>query len=265
MGAMATAGPWVAWTQGESSTNMANWSVRLWNRDTGALTTVASSQQPDGSFLAGQQPLPVLRDGLLAWSQPTAQRAGVNESEVRVLELASGRVSSVASGRVSNPVFAGSWLVWGRRALGGTYSLEAVEAMTREPVELPPALRDPGSISYLAGSSRYLAWSAEGLLQLTVWDLATSRSRRYDAPDIKHYLQFLQLAGHYLFWYGGITSSILDLDTGGAFDVIGSVGGSEDRIAIEQPAATVDKGAFTSSRVGIISMTEAPGVPTCSP
>ena len=265
LAAMAMARSWVAWTQGESATNMSNWTLRVWNRDTRTSTTVASSRQPDGSFVAGQQPIPVVRDGLLAWAQPTGRTAGVNESEVRVLDLASGRVSTVASGRVSNPVFAGSWLVWGRRAQDGAYSFEAVDSMTLQKVELPAALRNPGSIAHLTGSARYLAWSAEGLLKVTVWEIGGSRGKQYDSPDIKHYLQFLQLAGHYLLWYGGITSSILDLETGAAFDVVGSVGGSEGSIAVEQPSATVSKGAFASSRVSVVSMTDAPGVPKCSP
>lgn len=257
---------WLVWSQGDSNTNMADWSVRTLDRTTGSLATIATSRLSDGTLAFGQQPLPVIRDGLAAWAQPITRPGTINESEVRAVDLETGRTSVLATGRVSNPVFAGSLLVWARRTDdGGRYAFEAVDATTRQPVPLPSALQQPGSIAYLAGSAGHFAWSSEGLLQVTVWSVATNELRRYAAPDIKHYLQFLQLAGHYLLWYGGITSSVLDLESGSGFDVAGSVAGSDNWIAFEEPVRAPAKGESVSSIVSRIALSTAPSIPRCGP
>ena len=252
---------WVVWSQGDSATNMSDWSVRAFNQRTAATITLATSHLPDGTLLFGQQPLPVVRGVLAAWAQPQPLRGSVNESEVRVVDLTSGQVTVLTSGRVSSPVFAGPLLVWARRDQDGSrYSLEAVDPDTLKPVALPAPLSDPGSIVYLAGSSQHLAWSAEGLQQLTVWTFGSGQLRRYSAPDIKHYFQFLQLAGPYVLWYGGITSTVLDLDSNAGFDVGGTVAGSDQWLALEEPASPVAKGEFASSRIARLSTATAPPI-----
>jgi len=258
--------PFVVWSQGDSTTNIADWSVRSWNQNTGAATTIATSHLPDGTLLFGQQPIPVVRQSLAAWAQPLPRRGSVNESEVRVIDLGSGRITVLATGRVSNPVFAGSLLIWARRdESGDRYSFEAADPLSLQSAQLPAALKNPGSIVYLAGSSRYLAWSAEGLLTASVWTVGTSEIRSYSAPDIKHYFQFLHLAGHYLLWYGGITSSLLDLDSASGFDQSGSLAGSDDWIAFEEPTGAAAKGQFISSRLYRLSVNAAPTLRGCTP
>lgn len=262
---MAVDLPWVAWTQGESDTNAFDWTLQVWNAATDSVTAVATSHLPDGTFVFGQQPLPVLRGSMLSWAQPRPPSGTTNEAEVRVVELTTGRVTVLSSGRVSNPVFAGELLVWARRDEAGRYSFEAADAATLQRAALPAALAEPGSIMYLAGSRDLLAWSAEGLLQLAVWRIGSNQRREYTAPDIKHYFQFLGLADHFLFWYGGITSSILDLDTAAGFDVAGSVGGSDQFIAVERPTKPAAKGEFVASQLARVATADAPPVPRCSP
>lgn len=82
-------------------------------------------------------------------------------------------------------------------------------------------------------------------------------------PDIRHYLQFLQLAGRYLVWDSGMPSSVLDLETGGAFDVQGSLAGSEEMIVKEEPVGPAPKGEFVASRVSSISLSAATAIPSC--
>jgi hypothetical protein len=156
----------------------------------------------------------------------------------------------LASGRVSAPVYAGNLLVWGERDDAGLYSFKAVEAATLEPAHLPSALRDPASIIYLTGSRDWFAWTVQGLQEVNVWRVGSAERRTYRAPDIKHYFQFMQFTGDYLLWYSGVTSAILDLDTGALVDVGGSLAAGDDLIVMEQPVVpTHVKGTFVASRV----------------
>jgi len=56
--------------------------------------------------------------------------------------------------------------------------------------------------------------------------------------DSRHPFQFLHLAGDFLFWYGGTTSSVLDLRSGAAIDIDGTVTGSADWIVTARTEAT---------------------------
>jgi hypothetical protein len=229
LGALAAQGPWVVWEQLNSKTNLADWSVHDLNRTTGRKVDLATSRLADGTFAPGQQPLPVLRNGVVAWAQPVKGGA-----EVRVVDLDSGRGRTLDSGRVSSPVYAGSYLVWAK--LDGAYSLHAADAETLEPAQLPEALRRLGSVAYLGGSPELLAWSSHDTTTLNVWRFGTGTLTSY-TTDSHHPFQFLHVAGDFLLWYGGITSSVLDLRSGAAFDVAGTVTGSPEWIVTATPAA----------------------------
>ena len=258
MGWMAVELPWVVWEQSNSQTNLSDWSLVAWNRDTGARSTIATSRLADGSFLFGQPPLPAIRKGVVTWAQPLPKRGDVNESEIHIRDLASGRDVVVASGRVGAPVFAGGDLVWARRDPDGAYSFQATDATTLRAAELPDALREPGPILYVAGSAHLIAWSGDSSQSVRVLDLDTRQLVEYRAPDLSHSFQFLQLAGHYLLYYGGASSTVLDLGTGVGFDVAGSLAGSEERIVKEEPAGAIaQKGQVTSSRISGISLAAA--------
>ena len=66
---IAVSPPWLAWTQGNSTRNLFDWTVYARNLDSGETLTLATSRRPDGAFLPGQQPVLSLRASQLAWSQ----------------------------------------------------------------------------------------------------------------------------------------------------------------------------------------------------
>jgi hypothetical protein len=167
------------------------WTVRGWNQSSRTSFPVATSKLADGGYVAGQQPLPVIRNGVVAWTQPIPSTAGHVQGEVRLMDLSTGRQSTVASGRISSPVFAGPYLVWARIADDGPYSLEAIEAISRRQVTLPDRMRHPASVAYLAGSAQYLAWTSEERLELFVWQVNSARHLDLLMPDTRHHFQFL--------------------------------------------------------------------------
>jgi hypothetical protein len=265
MGAMAVDPPWVVWEELDSQTNLNDWSIHVWNLTSGTGWVLATSRLSNGNYVTGQQPLPVVRNGSGAWAQPVPGSGRYNVAQVRVADLSTGRVSTLDTGRVSSPVYAGRYLVWGKIDSAGRYHLRVVDAASYKPVITPGPLRNPGPILYLAGSPEYLAWSSGDLNTLTVWPAGTARLLKFTQSDSGHPFEFLQLAGHFVLWYTGNGSSVLDLRTGDAFDVRGSVAGSADAIAIEQPAGQPPtKGAIVSSRVSTLATAAMPGIRVCA-
>ncbi|WP_212823226.1 hypothetical protein [Catellatospora sp. TT07R-123] len=238
LGALAVDESWVVWEQLDSKTNLADWSVHAANRTTGENVRIADSHGP-GGFLPGQQPLPVLRHGSVAWAQPVLAGGGALHAELRVFDLARRTTRVLDSGRLSSPVYAGGLLVWAKVDDATRYSLHAVDEVTLQPVELPPAIQRPKSVAYLGGSADRLVWSSGDSQTLEQWDFNAAKLTRYTLTDRSHVFQFLQVAGDYLLWYGGTTASVLDLTTGAAFDTPGTVAGSAQWIVNARPGAVI--------------------------
>jgi hypothetical protein len=258
IGAMAADALWLVWVQLDSQTDLSGWSIHAWNRSTGAATVLADSRLPGGGHVAGQQPIPVLRNGFAAWAQPAPNRTGEAGAELRVVDLNTGSAVTAARGRLSSPVYAGQYLVWGTVTTAG-YRLQVVDADTLRPAALPGQPPHPVSIGYLAGSEQYLAWSDAEDTGLTVWRIGSSNVDHFTARDGRHFFQFLALAGQFLVWFAAASSSVLDLSTGAGFDVPGTVTGSPDWIVTATPDAT----GTAPSLVSRLPTRNAPRIPGC--
>lgn len=262
--AIAVELPWVVWTQGESNTNFNDWTVRAWDQRTGIVAQLSTSHRSDGSFVSGQPPTPAVVNGMAAWAQSVASPGAPIDNELRVRTLATGREIVLAHGTVSSPVFALGRLIWGRKSADGKFSFEAADPATMQLAVLPSGLSEPGPIGSLAGSPTRLAWSSDALQEATVYDQATNRRTVYRSPDINHYMQFLQLSAHYLLSYGGVTATVIDLDTAHSFDVNGTVSGSEQTLVIEEPSRPANgKGDFVASRLTAFPTAALPPIPRC--
>lgn len=115
MSAMAVDPPWVVWTEVDSQntveTNLNDWTVHVWNLEQGAGRLLATSRLSDGKYVTGQEPVPVVRNGVAAWAQPVPSPDRYNRAQVRAVDLATGKMITLDMGRVSSPVYAGSYLV----------------------------------------------------------------------------------------------------------------------------------------------------------
>jgi hypothetical protein len=254
LGWMVAEAPWLVWEEGDSTTDLGSWSLHAWDQLTGHQTLLAQSGGENEPH--GPPPFPTLRGTTVAWAQPVEGRGPLPRAQVHLFDLARGHDRVLATGTVSSPVFAGPYLIWARLDGQGRTILQAVEASSLRSVTLPGDLAHPGSVGYLAGSSRYLAWSSSDLAQLTVWKVGSDHYATYTS-DLRHPFQFLQLAGHFVLWFGGTTSSILDLETGAAFDVPGTIAGSQQTIVTSNPVS----GA--GARVSAIPLAELGPEPSC--
>jgi hypothetical protein len=196
-------------------------------------------------------------------AQPIGQ-PGAKEvvSQLRLVDLASGRSRILAEGRVSSPVVAGPDLVWASASSSGRFDHHAVDATTTAAVTLPSTLGDPGSIGFLGGSADTLAWSSSDGTQLTVWSRGSGTRRRFRSEDGVHFFQFLQLAGPYLAWFAAGSSAIMDVRTGAGFDVAGSVSAAVDDLVIA-PVAVRKGAAPAAGHVTRVRLSSAPRLPGC--
>ncbi len=264
IGAMEVDPPWVVWEELDSQTNLNDWTIHVWNQRTGTARLLATSRLSNGTYVNGQQPEPVVGNGVAAWAQPVPSLDRHNKAQVRAVDLATGTVFTLDTGRVSSPVFAGPYLVWGKIDSAGRNLLRVADAENFRPVATPAALRDPGSLLYLAGSRQYLAWSSADLNTLTVWPVGTDRLLRFTQSNSGRPFQFLELTGHFVLWYTGVGSSVLDLRTGNGFDMAGSGAASADAITVQEQFKQPPKGSFASVRVSTLATAAMPAIRTCS-
>jgi hypothetical protein len=252
---MSYANDWLVWSQGESHSELGIWSIQAWNTQTHEKRQLATSRLADGTYLTGELAFPVVGHGYVAWNQPVTNTS----ADVRVYRFATKTMTTLDSGYVSSPVFAGTYLVWGR---GQSTSDSAAEfrfadATTLAPAVAPPALSRQYPLTYLAGSPDYMLWIAlpqtvtPSNSTMSVDELATGRVTEYGAQD--HYLQFPTLAGPYFVWAGGDRNSVVDLRTASGFDIPlpGGVSAAGDTIVVAK-IADFNKGSAASTSIAVV-------------
>jgi len=198
---MSFADGWLAWPQD----GVGGSSIQLWNAAKHERREIATSGPADAA----------VGDGEVAWIEP----AGDQSSALRVFQLASGKTVSLDSGNLGAPVFAGSHLVWTKTEPGAqAAAFVFADAATLQPETVPAELAGVRGIANLGGSSQRLIWTASaGNRAWVVDDLSVAVIRTY--PTGSHYAQFPQLADPYLAWFGAVTNSLVDLETGVGFDL----------------------------------------------
>jgi hypothetical protein len=242
---------WLAWAQGESRSVLGIWSIQVWNSQTHEKRQIATSRLADGSYLTGQLVFPVVGHGYVAWNQPVSTVS----ADVRVYRFAPRTTTTVDSGYVSSPVFAGSYLVWGKKSAAPDSPAEFrfADAATLEPMAGPAQLSRPYAATYLAGSSDYMLWIAAPRVvspsNSMMWVDALGPGRVTEFGAANHVLQFPTIAGSYLIWFGGDKNSIVDLHTASGFDIPlpSGVAAAGDTIVVAKIANLSKVGAGTTT------------------
>lgn len=254
-GWMGYADGWLVWSQAESHDTLGIWSIQAWNAKTHERRQLATSRLADGTYLTGQLAFPIVGHGYVAWNQPVTNTS----ADLRVYRFATKTMTTLDSGYVSSPVFAGTYLVWGKGQASSDPAAEFrfADATTLAPVVAPPALSRSYPLTYLAGSPDYLLWiaveqtSGPDNTVMSVDDLATGQVTEYSAKD--HYLQFPTLAGPYFVWFGADKNSVVDLRTGSGFDIPlpGGVSAGGDTIVVAT-IANFNKSAPSSTTISVV-------------
>jgi hypothetical protein len=227
---------WLVWSQAESHSELGIWSMQAWNTHTHERRQLATSRLADGTYLTGELAFPVVGQGYVAWNQPISNTS----ADVRVYRFATKTTTTLDSGYVSSPVFAGTYLVWGKKQTTSDPAAEFrfADATTLALVVGPPSLSGRFPLNYMAGSPDYMLWiglgqtSSPSSTAMSVDELATGHVSEYSTQD--HYLQFPTLAGPYFVWFGADRNSVVDLRTASGFDIPlpGGVSAAGDTIVV---------------------------------
>jgi len=255
-GAVSASPPWVAWVRATGMNGFGPWTLEARDLDTGERLTVAT-----GTAGLPNPGTPAMRGTELAWVQPTSVDLTARAAELRVVDLATRRQSTLDSGAVGPPVFAGPYLVWTRAGAGGQAMLQAVDAATLLPAALPERLRQQTGITALAGSATSLFWNTDAH-HGTAWRMDRDQLTTFTV-DEQHRLQYFGLAGHFLAWQSGRPAGlVMDLDTGGGYEMPGVLAGSDAAIVMAVPlGASNPKSGAPGSTVRVLA--GAPAIPGC--
>ncbi len=262
--------PWVVWQEGDSQYQESDWSIHAWNQLTGRTETLATSQSGAGGFVTGQPPAPVVWSGLASWAQPVIG----GSYDLVLANLSGGPMRTLAVGKLSSPVIAGPYLVWAEQSATGETYFHAIYTSTLKPAPLPPALRGPQSVLYLAGSTRYLAWSNSTINTLMVWRVGSTHFDEF-APTVPKYgspnFQFLQIAGPYVLWYGGYAPLAIDVRTGHGFLVpqgLAALVGNDSWLVgggpVSAPSSSKSMPGPFKLRLVRVATTSVPAIPACA-
>jgi hypothetical protein len=252
---MSYADGWLVWSQGQAYDALGIWTIKAWNTQTHEKRQLSTSRLPDGTYLTGQLAFPVVGHGYVAWNQPVSNTS----ADVRVYRFATKTMTTLDSGYVSSPVFAGTYLVWGKgqAASDPLAEFRFADATTLAPVVAPLALSRQYPLTYMAGSPDYMLWIAlpqtltPNNSAMSVDELATGRVTEYGAQD--HYLQFPTLAGPYFVWASGDRNSVVDLRTASGFDIPlpGGVSAAGDTIVVATLAGFT-KSSVSSTSISVV-------------
>jgi hypothetical protein len=258
---------WLAWAQGESHSELGIWSVQVWNTQTHEKRQIATSRLADGTYLTGQLVYPVVGHGYVAWNQPMSNTS----ADVRVYRFATSTITTLDSGYVSSPVFAGGYLVWGKKSAAADSLAEFrfADAATLDRVAGPAELSRASAATYLTGSSDYMLWIAiprvlsPNTSMMWVDALGTGRVTEYGATN--HVLQFPTIAGPYLVWFGGDKNSIVDLRTASGFDIPlpGGVAAGGDTIVVAK-IANLSKISASTTTLSVIHPSRMSRLAACA-
>lgn len=133
-------GRWVAWEQTTSLQTLDEFTVYAWDSATGRLRTLGRSLAgPGGVAWPSPWHPPAVSGHYAAWAQGYGPEG---EVEVRLADLATGRVRVVREGHTQPPFFDGNLLVWPESDRPGAQTtLHAISLATGRPAVVPPVLR----------------------------------------------------------------------------------------------------------------------------
>jgi hypothetical protein len=232
VGWMAANEQTLTWLTYDSASDPSKWSLYVSDPQGAGVRKVAGSSedQADGQGRATQ---PALVQDRLAW---TEWRQSSDTFDLRVLNLSTGKATTVATGELAPPVAMGDLFVWPQQAKSQEWTFRAVDASTLHPVRLPAGLPTyDGGIGQVAATTDRLIWGSSDYLNLNVWDRRSGRVDRYQTDTSSgHVFQFMKPTGNLLTWDASWPYSLMDVRTGRFYDVGKDVGlaAGDGRVAI---------------------------------
>ncbi len=114
---------WLAWSEATDQPTFFDWTMFLYNRDTGQVAELASApRDATGHAAPGPNTPRVVSKGYVIWSQPLApitqgNDASLKNAVVRLKDLATGQITTLAT-RAGQSTLAWPWAAWGQITSG---------------------------------------------------------------------------------------------------------------------------------------------------
>jgi hypothetical protein len=107
---------WVAWSEADDAAYF-DWTLFLYNRDTGQTTEVAAAPKVNGQPVSGPNTPPIISGGHMIWSQPIGpvkqgDSASLQNAVVKLEDLSTGKITTLATG-AGLSTLSWPWAAWG--------------------------------------------------------------------------------------------------------------------------------------------------------
>jgi len=158
-------GRWLVWAQTYSLASLDGFTMYAWDAAGGRLRRIGHSLEgPGGVPWPSPWHPPAVSGHFAAWAQGYGPGGLV---QIRLADLAAGRVTVIRRGHVQPPFFDGGLVVWPESDRPGTQTtLHAYRLATGRLVPLPPVLRAVHGTEFVATDGTRTAYLSPGLTRL---------------------------------------------------------------------------------------------------
>ena len=156
---------WIAWSEADDPTYF-DWTLFLYNRDTGQTTEVAAVPKVNGQPVSGPNTPPVISGGHMIWSESLApvkqgDAASLQNAVVKLEDLSTGKITTLATGAGLSTM---SWpqAAWGvyPTQSGAQGHMEIKNLQTGQDIYFPQQpstfALDSASVAYDDGDAAFL-------------------------------------------------------------------------------------------------------------
>lgn len=146
---------WIAWSEADDAAAF-DWTLFLYNRDTGQTTVVAAAPKVNGQPVSGPNTPPVISGGHMIWSESLApvkqgDAASLQNAVVMLDDLSTGKITTLATS-AGQSTLSWPWVAWEQLASTGSGSVRFKNLETGQEARLPQL---PATIAVNGASVAY--------------------------------------------------------------------------------------------------------------
>jgi len=214
----ASGGQWLAWEETYSLSTLDKFTVYAWNSATGRLLTLGHSLNgPNKSPWPSPWHPPAVSSDYAAWAQGYGPGGVV---EIRLADLATGRVRVIRQGHTQPPFFDGNLVVWPESDRPGAQTtLHAFSLKTMKPVTLPTVLRPVHGTEFVVTDGTRTAYLNPGMTSLFYSPAQGVPAREVLSLPSGDYFSALAMSPGTLAWTTTAATYVASTRTGGYVQV----------------------------------------------
>ena len=235
----ASGGQWLVWEETYSLSTLDNFTVYAWNSATGRLLALGRSLNgPSNSPWPSPWHPPAVSGDYAAWAQGYGPGGVV---EIRLANLATGRVRVIRQGHTQPPFFDGNLVVWPESDRPGAQTtLHAFSLKTMKPVALPTVLRPVHGTEFVVTDGTRTAYLNPGMTSLFYSPAQSVPAREVLSLPSGDYFSALAMSPGTLAWTTTAATYVASTRAGGYVQVTqqyGDATGSDSAVMISDASS----------------------------